>query len=110
TFGAVLPNERFDTIYWNMPFIYVGKGYSFRNMLERSLFDPGYKSTKAFLREAPRHLKESGRFLIGFGDFGDVSRLISMTESVGYSCKELMRGSDLERQPITFILYELTLP
>lgn len=108
-FSAIQPGERFEMIYWNMPFIYVGKGYSFRNMLERSVFDPGYKSTKAFLRQAPRYLTEGGRLLIGFSDFGDVNKLISISESFGYSSREVMRGRDLERQPITFILYELTL-
>lgn len=109
-FSAIGPGERFDTIYWNMPFIYVGSGYSYRSMLERSLFDPGYEITKTFLREAPPRLTDGGRLLVGFGDFGDVGELIRMAESLGYSCRELTRGRDLERQPITFILYELTLP
>jgi len=109
-FAAILPGERFDTIYWNMPFIYVESGYSFRSMLERSLFDPGYNMTKTFLHDAPRYLEKGGRLLVGFGDFGNVRELVTLSEELGYSCKELMRGRDLEQQPITFILYELSLP
>jgi release factor glutamine methyltransferase len=109
-FAAILPGERFDTIYWNMPFIYVRSGYTYRTMLERSLFDPGYKITRVFLHDAPRHLKKGGRLLVGFADFGNVRELTTLSEDLGYSRKELTRGRDLEQQPITFILYELTLP
>jgi release factor glutamine methyltransferase len=109
-FTAILPDERFDTIYWNMPFIYVDREYSFRSMLERSLFDPGYNMTRTFLHDAPRHLEKGGCLLVGFGDFGNVGEFIALSEKLGYSRRELTRGRDLEQQPITFILYELTLP
>lgn len=109
-FSALRPGERFDTIYWNMPFIYVEPGFVYRSELERAIFDPGYEVTKSFLRDAPARLNEGGRMLVGFADFGDERAFLDLCEEVGYKLREVTRGPDFERQPITFILYELTLP
>jgi len=109
-FSALRPVERFDTIYWNMPFIYVEPGFVYRSELERAIFDPGYEATKSFLRDAPGRLNEGGRVLIGFADFGDERAFLGLCGEVGYTLREVTRGPDFERQPITFILYELTLP
>lgn len=109
-FSALLPGERFDTIYWNMPFIYVEPGYAYRSELERAIFDPGYEATRGFLRDAPGRLNEGGRVLAGFADFGDERAFLGLCGEVGYALREVTRGPDFERQPINFILYELTLP
>lgn len=109
-FSALRPGERFDTIYWNMPFIYVEPGYDYRSELERAIFDPGYELTRSFLRDAPARLKDEGRVLAGFADFGDEGAFLGLCREVGYTLREVTRGPDFERQPIIFILYELTLP
>lgn len=63
-YDALAPAATFDTIFWNVP-----SGYTDRqdvSMMEKAIFDPGYRSIKKFLSGAPRHLKESGRLLLCF--------------------------------------------
>jgi release factor glutamine methyltransferase len=55
-FKALSLDEKFDIIYWNMPFMPIEEGYDYRNVLERGLFDPGYGITETFLRESSKHL------------------------------------------------------
>ncbi|SRR6266481_562750 len=108
-FSSVSKHERFDTIYWNLPFIYVPANYSYRSVLERALYDPGYRYTQRFLRQAPRFLNKSGRLLVGFGDFGDMRTFFQLVGQVGYSIKELACESGQEGGTVSFILYELHL-
>jgi len=108
-FSAVRCGEQFDTIYWNLPFIYVHPDYLYRSVLERSLYDPGYKYTRRFLEQAPRFLKDGGRILIGFGDFGDIDTLFQFADDLRYTIKELAYEKGEEGGTVAFILYELTL-
>ncbi len=106
-YSAILEEEKFDTIYWNTPFIYVPETYEYGSELERGLFDPGYKLTERFLKEATNYLKENGRILVGTGNFGDVSRFKSLANQYGYSTRLLAKENSSEINPIDFQLYEL---
>jgi release factor glutamine methyltransferase len=106
-FSGLVSGERFDSIYWNMPFIRVDAGYEYRSVLERSLYDPGYRYLNRFLSEARNHLADGGRVLIGFGDFGDIGALRDAACDFQYSMKELLRATSFEGNPVTFLLYEL---
>jgi release factor glutamine methyltransferase len=55
-FEALDSSEKFDIIYWNMPFMPIEEGYNYQNVLERGLFDPGYKITETFLKESHKCL------------------------------------------------------
>ena len=39
-YSAIKHIEKFDTIYWNTPFIYAPESYQYCSELERGLFDP----------------------------------------------------------------------
>tara|TARA_Y100000031_G_scaffold156378_1_gene210668 strand:- start:1620 stop:2321 length:702 start_codon:yes stop_codon:yes gene_type:complete len=111
-FSAIKEDERFDTIYWNMPFMPASDDYQFESMLERALFDPRYKLTERFLQEAPTYLKDKGRMLIGWGDsknheFGNPERLCQLAERYGFSIKLLVEEQSTEQNPVKFQLYEL---
>ena len=69
-FSALSKKERFDIIYWNFPFMLIDADYKYRSMLERALYDPGYKLLERFLVEAPNYLKNVGQVLLGFGGSG----------------------------------------
>ncbi|MFD0692215.1 methyltransferase [Actinomadura fibrosa] len=64
-FEALGPDERFDLIYWNSPFIEAPPGRN-DSYEEFALFDPGYSMHRAFLRDAPGHLTGTGRLFLGF--------------------------------------------
>ncbi len=111
-FSAIREDEKFDTIYWNMPFMPASDDYQFESMLERALFDPEYKLTERFLQEAPTYLKDNGRVLIGWGDsenheFGNPKRLCQLAESYGFSIRLLVEEQSREQNPVIFQLYEL---
>jgi release factor glutamine methyltransferase len=106
-FSAVKATETFDTIYWNMPFIYVAESYHFQSMLERALYDPGYQITENFLVKSRRFLRPGGRLMVGFADFGDTNKFFDLAAAAGYEIREIGREDSQEGGPVQFILYEL---
>ncbi len=106
-FSAVKSDEKFDTIYWNLPFIYMSDDYLFQSMLERGLFDPGYRITERFLREACTYLNEGGRVVAGLGSFADLPRFSGLADRFGYRCTELAVEASTEGNPVDFRLHEL---
>lgn len=107
-YSALGPDEQFDYIYWNMPFIYVSEDYQFSSVLERALVDPGYKLTERFIRDANNHLTSEGKLLVGSGSFGDSTRLEEIANDYGYSPKIIAREESIEVNPVEFIFYELS--
>lgn len=106
-FSNVKESERFDTIYWNMPFIRVPQKYQYESQLERSLFDPGYTLANTFLTHAKRYLKPRGRILIGTGDLGDIPALERIAQNHNYSMKLRAKEESSGINPVVFKLYEL---
>ena len=106
-FSAVGSDGPFDTISWNAPFIRVEPEYEYRSTLERSLYDPGYRYLRRFLDEGRGHMRVNGRVLVGFGDFGDVIALHAMAVEFSYSIAETASVRSSEKNPVTFLLYEL---
>jgi release factor glutamine methyltransferase len=106
-FSAISPDESFRTIFWNIPFVFVEESYIYRSMLERAVFDPGYKMTRRFVSESRKYLVPGGRILIGFGDFGDIDRLFEFAAESNYVLTELTRARAFEGNEVEFILYEL---
>jgi release factor glutamine methyltransferase len=107
-FSALKTTETFDTIYWNMPFIYVPKSYQFQSILERALYDPGYEITRNFLVKSRRFLQPGGRLMVGFADFGYTIKFFDLATAAGYEIQEIGREESREGGPVQFILYELT--
>ena len=106
-YSGISKKEKFNTIYWNTPFISISKNYKYCSELEKGLFDPGYKLTERFLKEAENYLKENGRILVGTGNFGDIKKLKSLAKRYNYSITLLVREESFEINPIDFQLYEL---
>jgi release factor glutamine methyltransferase len=106
-FSGIKKNERFDVIYWNTPFMYMPSKYHYRSVLERGLFDPGYKITDRFLREAKQHINLNGSILFGTGNFGDIPRFLKMAKKNGYKVRRIAREKSTEINPVIFELYEL---
>ena len=63
-YDALRKNEKFDSIFWNAPFgLILDKNVT---NLEKSIYDPEYKSTEKFIKKAKNHLKTNGKLYIGF--------------------------------------------
>lgn len=106
-FSSIKKKDSFDIIYWNTPFMYAPNEYKYRSVLERGLFDPGYKITERFLREGKKFLAPKGRILFGTGDFGDVPRFKKIAKQYHYKVRLVAREKSTEINPVIFELYEL---
>jgi release factor glutamine methyltransferase len=105
-FSSIGEDEKFNSIYWNLPFIYVSSDFELQSAEEMCLFDPGYKITEKFLKESHNHLSANGRLFIGFGDFGDENLLLSLCSKTGWVLREIVREESYENATVEFILFE----
>ncbi|MGD0064048.1 MAG: methyltransferase [Streptosporangiaceae bacterium] len=106
-FDALDPDERFDLIYWNSNFVETSADSVNSTDLHHAFFDPGYQTHGRYLREAPAHLTEGGRLLLGFADLGNMPKLTALCAGQGLTI-EVFRAErrDLEI-PVEFLLLEL---
>lgn len=63
-FTAVPRSKRFDTIFWNAPFIEAEVPAG--DPLALSVFDPGYGQLHRYIENATSYLERNGRLLLGF--------------------------------------------
>lgn len=106
-FSGVKQSERFDIIYWNLPFIYVEPGYEYKNDAERGLFDPGYRYVERYLASARRYLSPKGFVLAGLGDFADMPRFFGLAKKYDYVYRLVAAERSLEINDVEFRLYQL---
>lgn len=106
-YSALSPDEHFDYIYWNTPFIYVPEEYKYASDLERGLFDPGYQLTDRFIAEAPKHLKPDGSLLLGHADFGDEQKLFEIVNRHRRRISLIASEVSSEINAVEFKLYEI---
>ena len=104
-YSALKVGEKFDTIFWNTPFGLVED----ENIpdLEKAVFDPGYKSTKRFVKEAEQHLELNGRILIGFSStLGRLDLIERFCEEAGIELKLIFEAESEEVHPVKFEIFE----
>lgn len=106
-FSDLRVDERFETIYWNFPFLYQPAEYAFGSILERALFDPGYQLLERFLGEAKSWIGPSGRLVVGMGDFALLERFEGLCQQYGWKIRLIAKESSVEGNPVEFQLYEL---
>jgi methylase of polypeptide subunit release factors len=108
-FSSVKPTEKFDTIYWDLPYVFTeAKEDKNLTMLQRSVSDPGYRNIEAFLSNAGNHISKNGRIIVGFGSNGDLERFTALVQKHHYQMKKIYEGFNPYREGITYQLYELT--
>jgi methylase of polypeptide subunit release factors len=99
-FEGLGPEDRFDLIFWNSPFIDPGgeEGPApddLRGQLRRAVFDPGYRAHRRYLAEAGARLTTGGRLLLGFSSLGDHDTLRQLAAGLGYRITNLRSSGDL---------------
>lgn len=106
-FDALGPDERFDLIFWNSNFVEMSADFVNSTDLHHAFFDPGYQTHGRYLREAPAHLTERGRLLLGFADLGNTPKLTALAEEEGLTIEVLRAERRQLEIPIEFVLLEL---
>ncbi len=108
-FSAIPRDQRFDTIFWNVPF---GPYCTHTpNMLERAIYDPGYRTLKRFLKEAPEHMARDSTLLLGFSsDIGDKELFDRRVREAGFKERYSIRSGKVANallgQGAEFELYQ----
>ena len=99
-----LTNEKFDVIFWNVPFGLVDKDVP---VLDKAVFDKGYESCKKFIFGAKKHLNPNGRLLIGFSTtLGKFDLLKKFLDEAGFSLKLVSKIDAMETNPVFFEIFE----
>lgn len=105
-YAPLKEGSTFDTIYWNTPFGYVDESQEVK-VLEKAVYDPGYKSTQKFVSQASKYLKKDGRLLIGFSTtLGKFDILQKFLEEAGFTVKLVAKTGSVETHPVYFEIFE----
>lgn len=76
--------------------------------MEKSIYDPEYKSTEKFIKGAKKYLKEKGRLLIGFSStLGKLDLLKKFSEKAGFAPKLVLQARSKEVYLVKFEIFEL---
>ncbi|KWT58280.1 methyltransferase [Streptomyces albus subsp. albus] len=95
-YDGLTPGDRFDAIFWNVPWTFVEDDFSHKSRLHRAVFDPGYKGQARYLAGARGHLADGGRLFIGTADLGDREMLDRIAEDAGMRVELLRRIRRIE--------------
>jgi len=107
-FSLFKAEEKFDFIFWNHPFGWVSKEPT--DILEKAVFDKGYRSLKRFFEGAKKHLLPNGKVLLGTSSLASITEIKKLAKKAGYGIK-LLAKSEKEfvesKIPIDLRIYEL---
>lgn len=105
-FSAIRSEEKFDCIFWNVPFGLVPKNRTL-SPLQYAVFDPGYNSIREYLQKGPSHLKAKGRLLIGYSStLGKPGLLNKIVKSTGRNLVTILEQTGTEIYPVKFEILE----
>ena len=100
-----IENETFDTIYWDLPYVYSESNTL--TILQRSVSDPGYFHIEEFLKDVRSYLNPEGRIIVGFGSNGDFSTFSQLCEKFKFKIEKIYEGFNPYRKGITYQLFQI---
>ncbi|MFE5729653.1 methyltransferase domain-containing protein [Streptomyces sp. NPDC056528] len=107
-FAAVGEEERFDTVYWHSNYVLAPRDYRYASDHERAYVDPGYRTHRRYLAEAPGLLTEGGTALLQFSERGDLDLLRRLADECGRTLRPVRRRRLSEGdESIELVLYEI---
>lgn len=110
-YSALRPDEKFDTIYWNVPFGFKPEGVQLTT-LEEAVYDPGYRKNREFIMGAKAHLKPGGKLLMGVSStLGDLAAVQRFAKEAGIDFEQIAEMKDPDAPyDIFFQLLKAKLP
>jgi methylase of polypeptide subunit release factors len=105
---TAVAGQRFDLIFFNIPFCHRNCAATDMTLLARSLYDPEHELLHRFLRDGAEHLKEGGRLMLGYSTtHGDIAQMHQWATQYGWEVTQLYKQGDETVDFFTVELYEL---
>lgn len=102
--------ERFDTIYWNIPFLYSDESNLERlDPLQQAISDPGYNNIQRFISQASTYLAPKGRILFTFSSNGDWERMKKIVDTYAFKMRLHFQQKHPVYKEIEYQMYQLDL-
>lgn len=101
-------DKKFDSIFWALPFGFLDPGtkVDYRDM---QVYDPGYKSTRKFLRQGKGYLKDGGALYLGFSeDLGNYDLLEDIARENNITLEKIAEHEMQEAEVINFEIIKAT--
>jgi len=103
-FSAIKHNEKFDIIYWDIPFNHTKRDKL--SLLEQSVYDPEHRLLTRFLSQAGQYLKAEGKVYLGYSPtHGNNDYLHALAKHEGWQIRIIQEAGNPET--IQTALYEL---
>ena len=99
-FEGLRPDERFDTITFNFPFV----PWEPRTPWQRDNFDPGHALLRRFIAGVGARLDRGGRVAMTWADIGDTALLHALARAHRFSCTTLAERRHLGSVHSVFLL------
>ncbi|MFA6421810.1 MAG: methyltransferase [Candidatus Buchananbacteria bacterium] len=101
-FSGVNKKEKFNVITFNPPFY----NEPAKDLIDRTMKDPGFKTTIKFFKDVKNYLKTKGRIYVAQANSGDVLKMIELAEKSGFSVRPIGKKK-MPESPLEFYAFEL---
>lgn len=102
-FSNVHADERFDVVFWNIPFAVRAPG-TVLSPLEEAIFDNEFRKHRVFVGSVHRHLTSRGRVLVGTSStLGDMPAFAKLTAGAGLKMEPVVSAPEAGTEPQTWL-------
>jgi release factor glutamine methyltransferase len=108
-FAVIRPDEKFDLIISNPPWVDRRPKSDF----EYALYDPGFELLKTLLQGLHRHLNPGGRVFLAYGSVSGIQTLRNLAGRLGYEVRtvdDTRRLTDLPEEFLPGMTLEVIVP
>jgi HemK-related putative methylase len=104
-FAQIQPDQKFDVIYWNIPFTPTKKKNL--DLLDLSVFDPNNQLLERYLADGAKFLTPKGKIYLGYSaTHGDVDKMKALAKKYAWDVHLVVSAGD--ENTIIVQLYEFT--
>ncbi|MFI2431587.1 methyltransferase domain-containing protein [Streptomyces sp. NPDC018693] len=111
-FSGLDDDERFDVVFWSSNYVLGPDTYEYKALHECAYVDPGYRTHRRYLEQAPGRTTPGGRALLHFSDRGDLAELYRIADACGRGLRVLescrVREGEYGDDLVEHMLIEIT--
>ncbi|CDZ81540.1 Ribosomal protein L11 methyltransferase [Candidatus Rubidus massiliensis] len=108
-FSPLNEKDKFDVIFFNIPFCHKNCNVEDLSMLGRSLYDPEHDILYRFLKEGKNHLAPKGVMILGYSTtHGDVPLMMEWAEKFHWDVQLIHKIGDETKDFVTVEMYKFS--